>query len=177
MADVVIRGMEMPSSCDMCWALDDCGDYPRCRITEEQRGYNFQIREKRMDKCPLIFAQEAQEQKEQAPPQPDAEVMKEYVEREAAVKAAKDGADEWDGGCSRYRDASIESAMNAIPSADVVEVSAIHDAVYEAMQVLNSIYSANRIGNADYMDLMGAISLIFSNCGTRMDGGADSGGA
>ena len=73
MADVVIRGMEMPSSCDMCWALDDCGDYPRCRITEEQRGYNFQIREKRMDNCPLIFAQETQEQKEQASPQADAE--------------------------------------------------------------------------------------------------------
>lgn len=73
MADVVIRGMEMPSSCDMCWALDDCGDYPRCRITEEQRGYTFQIREKRMDKCPLIFAQETQEQKEQASPQTDVE--------------------------------------------------------------------------------------------------------
>ena len=47
---------------------------------------------------------------------------KEYIEREEAVRAAKDGADEWDGGCSRYRDASIESAMNAIPAADVVEV-------------------------------------------------------
>ena len=43
----------MPTSCDMCWALDEYGDYPRCRITEEQRGYNFPIREKRMDKCPL----------------------------------------------------------------------------------------------------------------------------
>ena len=61
MADVVIRGMEMPSSCDMCWALDDCGDYPRCRITEEQRGYNFRIREKRMDKCPLVPAVDAVE--------------------------------------------------------------------------------------------------------------------
>ena len=97
--------------------------------------------------------------------------MKEYVEREAAVKAAKDGADEWDGGYSRYRDEYIKSAINAIPAADVVEVSAIHDAVYEAMQVLNSIYSAKRIGNADYMDLMVAISLIFSNCGAKMDGG------
>lgn len=51
---VLIKGMEMPTSCDMCWALDDYGDYPRCRITEEQRGYNFPIREKRMDKCPLV---------------------------------------------------------------------------------------------------------------------------
>lgn len=50
----VYINMEMPTSCDMCWALDDYGDYPRCRITEEQRGYNFRIREKRMDKCPLV---------------------------------------------------------------------------------------------------------------------------
>ena len=50
---VLIKGMEMPTSCDNCWALDDYGDYPRCRITEEQRGYNFPIREKRMDNCPL----------------------------------------------------------------------------------------------------------------------------
>ena len=55
MADyILIKGMEMPKSCDNCWALDDYGDYPRCRITEEQRGYNFPIRDKRMDKCPLI---------------------------------------------------------------------------------------------------------------------------
>ena len=51
---VLIKGMEMPTNCDNCWALDDYGDYPRCRITEEQRGYNFPIREKRMDKCPLV---------------------------------------------------------------------------------------------------------------------------
>jgi hypothetical protein len=51
---VYIKGMEMPTSCDMCWALDDYGDYPRCRITEEQRGYNFPIREKRMVNCPLV---------------------------------------------------------------------------------------------------------------------------
>lgn len=46
--------MEMPTSCSVCWELDDYGDYPRCRITEEQRGYNFPIREKRMDNCPLV---------------------------------------------------------------------------------------------------------------------------
>jgi len=51
---VYISNMEMPTNCDNCWALDDYGDYPRCRITEEQRGYNFPIREKRMDKCPLV---------------------------------------------------------------------------------------------------------------------------
>lgn len=51
---VLIKGMTMPSCCDDCWALDEYGDYPVCRITEEQRGYNFRIREKRMDKCPLV---------------------------------------------------------------------------------------------------------------------------
>lgn len=50
---VLIR-MKMPKCCDMCWALDDYGDYPRCRITQEQRGYNFPVRDKRMDNCPLI---------------------------------------------------------------------------------------------------------------------------
>ena len=51
---ILIKDMDMPTNCGNCWALDDYGDYPRCRITEEQRGYNFPIREKRMDKCPLV---------------------------------------------------------------------------------------------------------------------------
>ena len=51
---ILIKDMEMPKNCDNCWALDDYGDYPRCRITEEQRGYNFPIRDKRMDNCPLV---------------------------------------------------------------------------------------------------------------------------
>lgn len=53
MSGIYIEGMEMPTSCYNCWALDDYGDYPRCRITEEQRGYAFPIRERRMDNCPL----------------------------------------------------------------------------------------------------------------------------
>ena len=51
---ILIKNIEMPKCCDKCWALDDYGDYPVCRITEEQRGYDFPIREKRMDKCPLV---------------------------------------------------------------------------------------------------------------------------
>lgn len=43
----------MPKCCGHCFALDDNGDYPRCLITEEQRGYTFRIREKRMPNCPL----------------------------------------------------------------------------------------------------------------------------
>ena len=45
--------IDMPSCCDECFALDNRGDYPMCRITQEQRGYTFRIRECRMDKCPL----------------------------------------------------------------------------------------------------------------------------
>ena len=51
---MILINMEMPECCDKCFALDDNGDYPRCLITHEQRGYNFRVREKRMDKCPLI---------------------------------------------------------------------------------------------------------------------------
>ena len=31
----------------------DNGDYPACRITQEQRGYTFNTRTRKMDKCPL----------------------------------------------------------------------------------------------------------------------------
>ena len=51
---VLVKGMEMPIVCNDCFALDDWGDYPCCRVTGEQRGYNFRIREQRMDKCPLV---------------------------------------------------------------------------------------------------------------------------
>ena len=44
----------MPKCCDECFALDDNGDYPFCLISQEQRGYTFPIREKRMPNCPLI---------------------------------------------------------------------------------------------------------------------------
>lgn len=53
---LLIKGMEMPMVCDDCWALDEYGDYPRCRITGEQRGYNFRIREQRMEHCPIVEA-------------------------------------------------------------------------------------------------------------------------
>lgn len=45
--------IDMPSYCYECFALDDSGDYPSCRITQEQRGYTFKTGEQRMDKCPL----------------------------------------------------------------------------------------------------------------------------
>ena len=50
---LIIENKNMPKCCDECFALDYNGDYPRCRITNEQRGYTFDIRNRRMDKCPL----------------------------------------------------------------------------------------------------------------------------
>lgn len=56
---ILIKGIEkMPIVCDDCWALDEYGDYPVCRITQEQRGYNFNVREYRMDDCPLVEVHE-----------------------------------------------------------------------------------------------------------------------
>lgn len=54
MSGIYIDNMEMPKCCDECFALDESGDYPFCLITQEQRGYTFRTREKRMDRCPLF---------------------------------------------------------------------------------------------------------------------------
>ena len=51
---IAIKDVEMPSCCDECFALDDNGDYPMCRITHDQRGYTFNVLNKRMDSCPLV---------------------------------------------------------------------------------------------------------------------------
>lgn len=45
--------------------------------------------------------------------------MDEYISREAAVKAAQDGADEWGGDFNRNRDTYIEVAIDKVPTADV----------------------------------------------------------
>ena len=52
--DIMVKGKDMPKCCGDCWALEDYGDYPLCRITQEQRGYTFPVRNSRMDKCPLV---------------------------------------------------------------------------------------------------------------------------
>ena len=50
---MLILDMPMPRACDDCPMLDESGDYPMCRITQETRGYTFNTREKRMDRCPI----------------------------------------------------------------------------------------------------------------------------
>ena len=46
--------MPMPKCCDECFALDEHGDYPFCLISQDQRGYTFNTRDRRMPTCPLI---------------------------------------------------------------------------------------------------------------------------
>jgi hypothetical protein len=48
--------------------------------------------------------------------------MTEYIKREAAIEAATDAADEWDGGYNPHRAAQIREGIKYIPAADVVPV-------------------------------------------------------
>ena len=50
---MILIDMEMPTCCADCPLYDDRWDYPTCYVTQESRGYNFKIHEKRMPKCPL----------------------------------------------------------------------------------------------------------------------------
>lgn len=45
--------INMPKCCNECFAFNDDYDYPFCIITQEQRGYGFNARENKMNKCPL----------------------------------------------------------------------------------------------------------------------------
>ena len=51
--------IDMPECCDKCFALDERGDYPFCLISQDSRGYNFNIREQRMPSCPLMPLEDA----------------------------------------------------------------------------------------------------------------------
>ena len=50
---MVLLNIEMPSCCADCPMYDDRWDYPACYVTDESRGYNFDIFNKRMPNCPL----------------------------------------------------------------------------------------------------------------------------
>ena len=51
---ILIRGVEIPTCCDDCFALDDSGDYPHCLISHDQRGYTFRTDIRTMPSCPLV---------------------------------------------------------------------------------------------------------------------------
>lgn len=50
---MIMIDIEMPQCCADCFALDESGDYPHCRISHEQRGYTFDVTQKRMPSCPM----------------------------------------------------------------------------------------------------------------------------
>ena len=60
---MVLLNIEMPLCCAECPIYDDRWDYPTCYITNESRGYNFKIYEKRMPRCPLKELKEKMEEK------------------------------------------------------------------------------------------------------------------
>lgn len=104
--------------------------------------------------------------------------MKEYIEREEAVRAAKDGADEWDGGYSRYRDASIKSAMNAIPAADVVDGETYRELLKVAKKMHCWIFlnTDDELGAYDECGLTDEMNALLGYDGqftVKIDGGAD----
>lgn len=48
--------------------------------------------------------------------------MDDLISRAAAIDAAIDGVDDWDGGCNANREAYIVRHMNEVPAADAVNV-------------------------------------------------------
>lgn len=50
----IVKGKSIPSCCGRCTHLNDDGDFLACRITKEQRGYNFDIYNNTMQSCPLV---------------------------------------------------------------------------------------------------------------------------
>lgn len=88
--------------------------------------------------------------------------MKEYIERGMAVKAAQDGADEWDGGFNRNRDAYIETAIDRVPTADVQEVN--HGYYWGEEQV--NTYLTRWCSNCKNRTPLANFCI---NCGSKMD--------
>ena len=48
--------------------------------------------------------------------------MSRYIDADAAYEAACEGADNWDGGCSPYRDDCIREELDKVPTVDAVPV-------------------------------------------------------
>ena len=58
----------MPQCCDDCFAFDDSGDYPYCRILHYSAGYTFESAKRRLNYCPLIEEEPIPEIKSTARP-------------------------------------------------------------------------------------------------------------
>lgn len=97
--------------------------------------------------------------------------MAEYIDREAAIKAAQDGADEWDCGLSVTRDAAISRELKKVPAADVAPVVRCKDCKYWNRERI-SCEGLARCNTGE-----GGIRFRqrndFCSIGARMDGGQD----
>ena len=95
---VVVR-MEMPKGCWNCPCVN--GEYGYCQADKDER--QIEDPNERPSWCPIIC---------QLP-----EGHGRLIDADAAYKAACEGADNWDGGCSPYRDDCIREEMDKVPTA------------------------------------------------------------
>lgn len=52
------------------------------------------------------------------------------ISKKAAIDAAIEAADEWDGGCNPERDRAIRTAIMALPAVDAVSIVRCRECVY-----------------------------------------------
>lgn len=87
------------------------------------------------------------------------------ISRAAAIEAALDGADDWDGGCNPSREEYIRGQMAKVPAVDAIPVKWLRDLQHRAM-----------VGG--YTELEGNIMMLLrewqQEIGARMDGGPDA---
>ena len=124
---IYIKGMEMPKPCYECWALDDDYDYPMCRITQEQRGYNFDTRRRKMAKCPLINVLE---------PPIEIEKKKAKLKENGDWDCPDVGCDE----CDHHR--SVEWCSLAIPNHEEIDdtYKMVNEAFFEGFDAAEKRY-------------------------------------
>ncbi len=100
--------------------------------------------------------------------------MSEHIERDAAVKAAQDGADEWDGGFNRNRDMYIKAAMDKVPTVEPMRWIPVTERLPEE---LTKVLACRKNGSIEIMFFNPALttrypkgfSIIKNNFSWRQD--------
>lgn len=155
---VLIKDLDMPSCCGKCFALDDNGDYPTCRITGETRGYTFRVRELRMDKCPFVEVKIPPFQRNEA------QAMNDCISRDAVERFIENGLNNPDKEKAFGHDAvEILTEVHYMNAADVKPVEIIDAGIKSALQILDGIRITDKIDYSNYSRLHDAISLIGSD--------------
>lgn len=104
MSECVVR-MEMPNGCYDCRLRNMVGNCPIPMFDgqDEEKIWTLEECFQRPPWCPIICSLP--------------EGHGRLVDADAAYKAACEGADNWDGGCSTYRDDCIREEMDKVPTA------------------------------------------------------------